>query len=64
MTAQSQPERKCASCGVPAPGVQTDFTLISARHGWRLRRTVLGDGSILMEWHCPTCWKQHRAKGR
>jgi hypothetical protein len=35
--------------------VDTDFTLISAEHGWRLRR-YMHHTTPVAEWWCPSCW--------
>ena|SRR5271170_4990349 len=45
----------CSACGVTAPSTDTDYTLISAAHGWRLRRHV-HHGMAAAEWWCPKCW--------
>lgn len=49
----------CVGCGKRAPETETNYTLISGRHGWRLSRTATPEG-VLMEWRCPTCWKEHK----
>ena len=50
-------ERVCTGCGVHAPQTDTDYTLISSRFGWRVRRYVEGDEPIT-EWWCPACWAE------
>jgi hypothetical protein len=50
-------------CGVEAPETETDFTLISARHGWRLVRRTSTGGDLIIEWRCPECWQHHKASG-
>jgi hypothetical protein len=50
----------CADCGQQPPATETNYTLISARHGWRLSRSVDPNGVKLMKWRCPDCWKKHR----
>lgn len=54
--------RYCGACGAPAPKTDTDYTLISAAHGWRLLRTVGTDGALSMSWRCPTCFAKRRAQ--
>jgi DNA-directed RNA polymerase subunit RPC12/RpoP len=51
----------CSDCGAESPEVETNYTLISARHGWRLTRAFLPDGKIRMEWRCPTCWVRFKS---
>ena len=52
---------RCADCGTLSPQTETNFTLISARYGWRLIRSVDGaSGRSRMEWRCPRCWETYR----
>jgi hypothetical protein len=51
----------CAGCGQLSPPTTTNFTLISARHGWRLTLTKDEQGRQQPEWRCPTCWQKYRA---
>jgi len=55
-------DHRCVDCGKPAPPTDTNYTLISARHGWRLTRGPDRNGVRVMEWRCPTCWQVHRKK--
>jgi len=50
----------CADCGQQPPATETNYTLISARHGWRLSRSVDENGQKVMRWRCPECWKKYR----
>jgi hypothetical protein len=50
----------CADCGQQPPATETNYTLISARHGWRLSRSVDANGHKVMKWRCPDCWKKYR----
>jgi hypothetical protein len=50
----------CVDCGRQAPETETDYTLISARFGWRLRREKTLDGTIILEWRCPDCWAEFK----
>jgi hypothetical protein len=52
----------CVGCGILAPETETNYTLISAQFGWRLARTVGPNGTILLEWRCPNCWRAFKAK--
>lgn len=50
--------RKCSDCGATAPGTRTAYTLISAKHGWRLLR----DADAQMIWLCPACANARRGR--
>ncbi|HEX3771290.1 MAG TPA: hypothetical protein VHV30_10515 [Polyangiaceae bacterium] len=50
----------CVTCGKQAPETETNYTLISAQFGWRLTRYKRADGSLVLEWRCPTCWKEFK----
>ena len=47
--------RTCTGCGETAPQTDSDYTLIGAAHGWRLRRYD-HHGDAVAEWWCPECW--------
>lgn len=55
----------CIGCGKKSPETETNYTLISAQFGWRLTRYKdPADGTIVIEWRCPTCWRDYKkAKG-
>src|SRR5689334_7949822 len=58
----SVPERQtCVDCQAQSPETETDYTLISAQYGWRLTRSKGRDGSLLLQWRCPSCWTKHKA---
>jgi len=48
------------TCGKQAPETETNYTLISAQFGWRLTRYKRGDGTLVLEWRCPNCWKEFK----
>jgi hypothetical protein len=50
----------CVTCGKHAPETETNYTLISAQFGWRLTRYKGADGSIVLEWRCPACWREYK----
>jgi len=54
----------CIQCGAQAPPTDTNYTLISAKFGWRLSREVRPDGTLLLEWRCPGCWQAHKEAKR
>ncbi len=51
----------CTGCGKAPPPRSTDYTLISDL-GWRLQRTKSPDGTVLLAWRCPDCWKALKNK--
>jgi len=53
-------DNRCVDCGKKPPPTDTNYTLISTRHGWRLTRGTDKEGRRVMEWRCPTCWLAHR----
>jgi len=55
-------ENRCVDCGKEPPETETEYTLISSRHGWRLTRGADLNGQRVMEWRCPACWLAHRKK--
>ena len=60
-------ERKahyCHDCRARAPLTDTNYTLISARYGWRLTRRVATDGTFSVEWRCPRCWERLKQMNR
>jgi hypothetical protein len=50
----------CVTCGKRAPDTETNYTLISAQFGWRLTRFKGPDGALVLEWRCPTCWREYK----
>jgi|HubBroStandDraft_2_1064218.scaffolds.fasta_scaffold3553116_1 hypothetical protein len=51
----------CVGCGKAIPPRSTDYTLISDM-GWRLQRSTEEDGTVLLAWRCPACWKEFKKK--
>lgn len=62
MAALDRVAQVCVTCGKAAPDTATNYTLISAQHGWRLTRSVLATGDVLLEWRCPSCWQAFKEK--
>ena len=54
----------CVDCGTTSPSTETNYTLISARHGWRLTLGQDKTGARTMQWRCPTCWTRYRQGAR
>ncbi|HEX3344685.1 MAG TPA: hypothetical protein VHS09_08945 [Polyangiaceae bacterium] len=50
----------CVGCGKKSPETETNYTLISAQFGWRLTRYKSADGALIVEWRCPTCWRDYK----
>jgi hypothetical protein len=50
----------CADCGKEAPQTETNYTLISAQFGWRLTRSKGPTGELVVEWRCPSCWREYK----
>jgi hypothetical protein len=50
----------CVGCGKKSPETETNYTLISAQFGWRLTRYKSPDGALVVEWRCPTCWRDFK----
>ena len=48
------------TCGKQAPETETNYTLISAQFGWRLTRYKRADGTLVLEWRCPNCWREFK----
>jgi hypothetical protein len=46
----------CVECGRLAPPTDTNYTLISQRHGWRLVIEKTKDGRRASVWRCAECW--------
>jgi hypothetical protein len=51
---------QCIDCRAKSPVVETEYTLISSRFGWRLTRRTARDGALLLEWRCPNCWHRYK----
>lgn len=59
------PRYACVDCAVLSPVVETSFTLISSRFGWRLHRFREAEsGRVMMQWRCPRCWRLFREERR
>lgn len=54
--------QSCVGCRKQAPETNTEYTLISARFGWRLTRRTNREGAFVMEWRCPACWQRYKTE--
>ena len=52
----SEGRNTCVGCGAISPPAQNNYSLITARFGWRLTRNVDGAGHRILEWRCRDCW--------
>jgi hypothetical protein len=50
----------CKDCGAVSPQTETNYSLISQRHRWRLVLFSDESGRRVAEWRCPSCWSLHR----
>jgi hypothetical protein len=50
----------CVDCRCLAPETKTYYTLIGPTHGWRMTRTTQPDGTLLIDWRCPPCWRKYK----
>jgi hypothetical protein len=48
----------CCVCGATSPITQTNYTLISPKHQWRIELVVGDDGRKEPRWYCPDCWQK------
>jgi len=53
---------RCVDCGKLSPATDTNYTLISARYGWRLIRAVDGAGRTVVQWRGPQGWEKFRGR--
>jgi hypothetical protein len=58
---QEGTQRTCFACGKLSPKTETAYTLISAKHGWRVTRMREGSGRRSIQWRCPDCWARWKA---
>lgn len=61
MSTRSAPQ--CVDCGKVSPPTETNYTLISSRHGWRLTIERDENGARKTTWRCPQCWLAHKNRG-
>lgn len=55
----------CVDCQVLSPAVESNFTLISSRFGWRLHRYIdKASRQAKLDWRCPHCWRVFREERR
>jgi hypothetical protein len=56
--------QECVDCNLQSPPTDTNYTLISSRHGWRLTRLRSAHGQFVAEWRCPQCWTAYKRRER
>ena len=52
----------CIGCKKTAPDTETDYTLIGPKFRWRVRRFLSPEGTTVVEWRCPACWRAYKAE--
>jgi hypothetical protein len=52
----------CIDCKKEAPQTDTNYTLISQQHAWRLTRSKTSTGRTIHEWRCPECYEKFRPR--
>ena len=52
--------QKCDRCGLTAPETETNYTLIGAKHSWRMVVSETPDGKKTPIWYCPKCWEKRK----
>lgn len=60
-------QQRCSVCRAVSPVTQTNYTLISPKHQWRMEIRTMEDGSKEPMWYCPDCWsamKRSRAASK
>ena len=61
---RSNNQQECCVCHDVSPVTQTNYTLISPKHQWRMEVRMGQNGVKEPLWYCPSCWeiiKQSRA---
>lgn len=53
-------QQRCASCAAVSPTTETNYTLISPKHAWRMVVEVGADGRKAPTWYCPKCWERRK----
>jgi hypothetical protein len=49
----------CVDCKAHSPKLEP-YALMGTEHRWRVTRSKRPDGSLLLEWRCPSCWSVHK----
>jgi hypothetical protein len=55
---------QCVDCSLLAPAMPEGESLVTPQIGWRLSRKRTPEGTVVVEWRCPACWKLHRQQAR
>ena len=43
-----------------SPPTETNYTLISPKHAWRMLIIDTADGKKTPVWYCPKCWDKRK----
>ncbi len=57
-------QQRCAGCAAVSPTTETNYTLISPKHAWRMVVEVTEDGRKEPSWYCPKCWERRKRQAR
>jgi hypothetical protein len=55
-------QKRCSDCGDLSPPVESQYTIISVRAGWRLTIGTDSLGRRTMIWRCPVCVARLRGR--
>lgn len=55
---EDEKQQICSLCREASPITQTNFTLISNKHQWRMELVCGADGHKEPRWYCPECWQK------
>jgi len=55
-------QQRCGGCGAVSPATQTNYTLISPKHAWRMVIESLPTGRREPAWYCPKCWERQKRR--
>jgi hypothetical protein len=53
---EDKQQKQYVDCGALSPSTKTAYTLIGAKHTWRLQQVRKEDGTVVVERRCPACW--------
>lgn len=53
-------QQSCCVCHDVSPITNTNYTLISPKHQWRMELRANEQGEREPYWYCPTCWQRLR----
>ncbi|MGC4063428.1 MAG: hypothetical protein QM784_01990 [Polyangiaceae bacterium] len=57
-------KQQCCVCRAESPLTNTNYTLISPRHQWRMELRTDEHGNKEPLWYCPHCWERMKQARR